>query len=226
MTKKRVGTMMRNSTGHKSSDQRTMAGRSLVFKVVSALFVILALSLIFLSGRNTDSSLIATKQIAPFFDQAVRHWNDDIQRWALEYDLDPNLIATVMQIESCGDPTVVSSAGAIGLFQVMPFHFEVGEDPYDPETNAYRGMSYLRTSFEESGDDPNIAMAGYNGGLGVISLPSIQWYEETQRYHYWGSRIYADAKTNAESSQAFDEWMDSFGATMCANARARLSLYP
>ena len=34
--------------------------------------------------------------------------------WAEQYSLDPDIIATIMQIESCGDPNAVSSAGAQG----------------------------------------------------------------------------------------------------------------
>ncbi|RMG78989.1 MAG: hypothetical protein D6712_20365, partial [Chloroflexi bacterium] len=49
--------------------------------------------------------------IAPIFTEEVSYWSEDIQRWSDTYDIDPNLLATVMQIESCGHPTVSSSAG-------------------------------------------------------------------------------------------------------------------
>src|SRR5688500_10923905 len=64
--------------------------------------------------------------VAPLFTNEIDYWSSDLVRWANAYDLDPNLLATVMQIESCGHPTVVSRAGAQGLFQVMPFHFSTG----------------------------------------------------------------------------------------------------
>ena len=75
-------------------------------------------------------------ELAPFFAPAVQHWSDEINRWAAQHEVDPHLLATVMQIESCGHPTVISNAGARGLFQVMPFHFAAGEDMLDPDTNA------------------------------------------------------------------------------------------
>ncbi|MBI1856315.1 MAG: transglycosylase SLT domain-containing protein [Chloroflexi bacterium] len=53
------------------------------------------------------------------------YWAAAISRWANASNLDPNLVAVVMQIESCGNPSARSSAGAMGLFQVMPFHFFV-----------------------------------------------------------------------------------------------------
>src|SRR5690606_6861661 len=81
--------------------------------------------------------------IAPLFTSEVDNWADDIGRWATQYGLDPNLLATVMQIESCGDDTVSSHAGAQGLFQVMPLHFSEGEVYTDPDTNAMRSANFL-----------------------------------------------------------------------------------
>ncbi len=90
-------------------------------------------------------------------------------RWANAAGVEPNLAATVMQIESCGDPRATSRSGATSLFQVMPFHFKFGENPYDPETNALRGMNYLSRSLQAGGGNARLALAGYNGGIGVIS---------------------------------------------------------
>ena len=81
-------------------------------------------------------------QISTFmsgFSPSVQYWEDEILSWADTYLLDPYLVATVMQIESCGNPQAVSPVGAQGLFQVMPYHFYSGEDMLDPETNALRG---------------------------------------------------------------------------------------
>ena len=61
-------------------------------------------------------------RIASFFTPEIQYWESNILAWAEEKGLDPNLVATVMQIESCGDPLAESPAGAIGLFQVMPYH--------------------------------------------------------------------------------------------------------
>jgi soluble lytic murein transglycosylase-like protein len=94
----------------------------------------------------------------------VQFWSSSIVRWATEAGVDPNLAATVMQIESCGDPRARSSAGAMGLFQVMPWHFRPLEDTYDPDTNALRGLAYLKAAMEKSGNNVRLALAGYNGG--------------------------------------------------------------
>jgi soluble lytic murein transglycosylase-like protein len=158
------------------------------------------------------------------FTPEVQFWGGSILRWATEYGVDPNLAATVMQIESCGNPSARSRAGAAGLFQVMPFHFLVYEDAYDPDTNALRGLDYLRRALERSGGDARLALAGYNGGIGVIGRSESGWPAETRRYAYWGSGIYTDAANNAAESSRLNEWLAAGGASLCRKARARLGL--
>ena len=129
-----------------------------------------------------------------------------------------------MQIESCGNPDAHSSAGASGLFQVMPFHFLAEENAFDPETNALRGLNYLENSLKTSGGDARLAFAGYNGGIGVIGRSESTWAAETIRYAYWGSGIYSDAAQNASSSARLDEWLANGGASLCLRAKDRLGL--
>jgi hypothetical protein len=159
--------------------------------------------------------------IAPLFTDEVRHWEEKIVKWSARYGLDPNLVATVMQIESCGDPEAVSSAGAAGLFQVMPFHFQPGEDSTHPWTNARRGLAYLRQSLQEGGST-RLALAGYNGGITGAKRPESQWPAETRRYVYWGVEIYRDAQAGQKRSPRLEEWLASGGASLCRQAARRL----
>jgi soluble lytic murein transglycosylase-like protein len=154
----------------------------------------------------------------------VQTWETDILRWAAAAGLDPNMAATVMQIESCGDPQALSRSGAMGLFQVMPFHFMTGENGFAPETNALRGMGYLLRSLETAGGDARLAFAGYNGGIGVISWSEADWPEETIRYAYWGSGIYAEASSGAVESSRLAEWLQAGGASLCRQSSERLGL--
>lgn len=162
-------------------------------------------------------------QLAGLFTPAVRHWEEQILAWSKDWDLDPNLVATVMQIESCGDPQARSSAGAAGLFQVMPFHFSAGENAYDPQTNAQRGLSYLLNSLKTHGD-PRLALAGYNGGINGAKRPESYWPAETVRYTYWGEGIYADARQGKSQSPRLEEWLGAGGSSLCAQASQRLGL--
>jgi hypothetical protein len=173
------------------------------------------------SGTTTVSTVGG---IAPLFTQEIQHWSGNIHSWAIQYNLDPNLLATIMQIESCGDSGVSSSAGAQGLFQVMPFHFDAGENQIDPDTNAMRAANFLNQCLGWSSGDPNLAMACYNGGPGVLSRPYSTWAAETQRYYTWGSTIYADAVQNKNASESLNTWLNAGGANLCARASSTLGL--
>jgi len=164
--------------------------------------------------------------LSSVFTPEVQYWAGRIQNWAAASGLDPNLIATVMQIESCGDPRARSRAGAMGLFQVMPYHFTASDDPYAPDTNALRGLDYLRRSLETAHGDPRLALAGYNGGIGVIDWSESGWAAETQRYAYWGSGIYAEASSGASESLRLQEWLTASGVSLCRQAHDRLGINP
>ncbi len=175
------------------------------------------------STPNTNAALFPSS-LAPFFTPEVQHWRDSILRWAAASNLDPNLISVVMQIESCGDPRARSRAGAMGLFQVMPSHFLVTDDPYDPETNAARGLAYLSRSLQATNGNVRLALAGYNGGIGVIGRSEQLWSSETQRYVYFGVPMYADAQQALNFSTAQNEWYRRYGASLCRQAHQRLGL--
>lgn len=81
-------------------------------------------------------------------------------------------IIAVMHAESAGDLRAVSSAGAIGLMQVMPetwadlrIRYALGHDPYHARDNILAGTAYLREMWDRYG---NVAamLAAYNAGPG------------------------------------------------------------
>jgi len=79
-------------------------------------------------------------------------------------------IMAVMRAESAGDLRAVSSAGAMGLMQVMPdtwaglrIRHGLGRDPFEPRDNILAGTAYLREMWDRYG---NVAamLAAYNAG--------------------------------------------------------------
>ncbi|WP_425349319.1 lytic transglycosylase domain-containing protein [Consotaella salsifontis] len=81
-------------------------------------------------------------------------------------------IRAVLRAESAGDVRVISSAGAMGLMQVMPdtwaglrVRYRLGRDPYEPRDNIMAGTAYLREMWDRYG---NVAamLAAYNAGPG------------------------------------------------------------
>lgn len=167
----------------------------------------------------------ANTGLSTLFTPEIQFWAASLKRWSSEHGVDVNLAATVMQIESCGNPDARSSSGAMGLFQVMPFHFLGNENGYNTETNALRGMDYLRRSLDRANGNTRLALAGYNGGIGVIGWAESAWPAETKRYVYWGA-MYDDAAQNAASSTRLDEWKRATGNSLCIRASQRLGLKP
>ncbi len=163
-------------------------------------------------------------ELAGFFAPSVRHWADEIGEWAARADVDTHLLATVMQIESCGHPSVASNAGARGLFQVMPFHFTEGDDMLDPDTNARRGGDYLNYCLGAADGVIGLALACYNGGPAVISQTRESWSAETQAYYRWGVGIYSAAAARASHSETYEQWLVAGGARLCQSAERELGI--
>ncbi len=107
------------------------------------------------------------------------HEAREIARWVWVYgqrhQLDPALILALMTIESRFDPYAVSSVGAQGLMQIMPFwKNELGsslDDLYDVETNIRYGCAILRHYLKRYGT-AHRALAAYNGSLGKDKYPN------------------------------------------------------
>lgn len=93
----------------------------------------------------------------------------EISEAARRFDIPATWIRAVMGAESAGDPGAVSSAGAMGLMQIMPGTWaelrvrnHLGRDPYDPRDNILAGAAYLRELHDRYGS-PGF-LAAYNAG--------------------------------------------------------------
>ncbi len=171
----------------------------------------------------TDSSA----PLASFYAPAVLYWEDSIERWADEHGVNPNVIAIVMQIESCGDPEAVSHAGALGLMQVMPMHFSDGENMINPETNVRRGMGVFHECLSQfAGWDLGRALACYNGGPSVLSRPFDNWPRETRSYYRWATGMWNEVVRGRSASGTLDDWLGAGGSRLCQQALRTLSEVP
>ena len=102
---------------------------------------------------------------------------------AQKYGIDPDLFVRQIQAESAFRPDAVSSAGAIGLGQLMPATAkELGVDPNDPVQNLEGAARYMKQQLDRFGD-PALALAAYNAGPSRVAkaggVPNIT---ETQNY--------------------------------------------
>jgi hypothetical protein len=104
---------------------------------------------------------------------------DTIAQAAAQYNLDPTLVKAVMQAESNFRPDVVSSAGAMGLMQLMPgtAAYLGVENPFDIVENIHGGARYLRLMLDLFDEDVELA-----GPSRVDAAGGIPPFQETQRY--------------------------------------------
>lgn len=163
-------------------------------------------------------------EVSAVFTPEVQYWKERVAAWSVAYRVKPNMIATLMQIESCGNPQVTSGMGAMGLFQVLPLHFSDGDDPFDPDINAGRGLLYFGEMLASANGDTGLAFAAYNGGPSILTTSPADWPKETQDYQFWASGIYEEAERRLEQSPTLHDWLDAGGRTLCEQAAGVLEL--
>lgn len=117
----------------------------------------------------------------------ITRWvDDDTERTAIltnvyresnRHQIDPDLVMSVMQVESAFDRFAVSSAGAQGLMQVMPFWRSLIGRPQDNlteiDTNVRYGTAILAQYLSETRGDLIDALARYNGSRGRLDYPEL-----------------------------------------------------
>ena len=103
------------------------------------------------------------------------------QHWAEVYGVPLDLLMAMTWLESGWQDDVVSSAGAMGIGQLMPDTVTwmrdviIGEplDPFDADDNIRMSAAYLRWLLDRTGGDPATALAGYYQGLGAVRSVGI-----------------------------------------------------
>ena len=116
----------------------------------------------------------------PLKDQ-YRAW---VQKYALQFGVDPALAEAMILQESSNNPAAVSNKGAAGLTQLMPSTAaQMGvTDINNPEQQIAGGIKYLSQQLTSFGDVPT-ALAAYNAGPGAVrKYNGIPPYKETINY--------------------------------------------
>lgn len=130
------------------------------------------IALLLLSGLPIASVMpaITMAQDAPIARTSPRDpFADHIAEASRCFGIPITWIKAVMRAESAGDPRAISSAGAMGLMQIMPStwadlraRYGLGRDPYDERDNILAGTAYLRELHNRYGS-PGF-LAAYNAG--------------------------------------------------------------
>lgn len=152
-----------------------------------------------------------------------------VNKYALQYGVDPLLVKAVIKAESNFNPSAKSKKGAIGLMQLMP---STGKEVaisylgykdfkegilYEPEVNIMLGTYYLKILSVMFKNNTNLVLASYNAGLGNVQQwhrknPFIEYdsdempFTETKKYVLRINRIYKFLKF-IENNKKYVFWL-------------------
>lgn len=121
-----------------------------------------------------------------------------IDKYAAQYKLDPNLVASVITIESHWDPNARSSAQCNGLMQVNS-HF-VGGNLFDPETNIREGSKYLRECMNAYPESLEHALTAYNYGISGSKNKTTSGYATDVINEYSNRKLLAQKSSSSSGS--------------------------
>lgn len=224
-----------------SSDKRKLFGKRLPSRhdwlmiLAGAVFTVAVFGIIKLVHNaqvplKPEASGITATWIPP----TVKRWQGPIDEMAKKYDIDPNLLAIIMTLES-GGYSKANSGVANGLMQITPLtakeiaakHLKQPTKSYnlwDPRTNiefdaAY--LAYLRDQFGAVNQGPSwdstveLIAAGYNGGPGAAnSVEQGKGLHDTQTVIYSRDAFNMWRERHASSSPTFDRWKERGGSIL------------
>ncbi len=141
------------------------------------------------TGKLVRSVIVTAKAVAApkAAEDAVRPRgiNEAVEAIAATQSLPPQLVHSVIQVESNYNPLAVSSKGAQGLMQLMPDtarRFGVA-NAFDPIDNIQGGTKYLKYLLDLYKGNYNLALAAYNAGEGAVEkYGAVPPYPETINY--------------------------------------------
>ncbi|WP_374710380.1 lytic transglycosylase domain-containing protein [Brucella anthropi] len=147
----------------------TLAGWSRSGDRARSRYAVLLLAGVLSFGDGTD---LAVAQSVPIARPAAHPYAAHIAEASQHFGIPEYWIRAVLRAESAGDVRAISTAGALGLMQVMPdtwaglrVRYRLGRDPYDPRDNILAGTAYLREMWDRY-DNVAAMLAAYNAGPG------------------------------------------------------------
>lgn len=134
---------------------------------------------------NTQNTVAETSASASAGDSSSVDLDAYFQEAADTYGVDIKLLKAIARAESGFDPNATSSAGAMGVMQLMPSTAKsLGiTDAYNAHDNIMGGAQVISEHLKRYNGDISLALAAYNAGSGnVAKYGGIPPFTETQNY--------------------------------------------
>jgi hypothetical protein len=148
------------------------------------------------AARNSEQAASEEDEwelLSEYWGVGILQWAPQIIKESKASGLNPDFIAAVIQVESNGDPTTISRAGAVGLMGVMPTGPGLEGRPSaerlkNPDLNINWGVAILTSIVRQSGGDISSALAAYSGGWDYANSKIPKQYAQ-QVLDYYGRAI-------------------------------------
>ncbi len=227
--------------GRKQNNIRALSPNILI--IIGTIIVLVVLAMIYSTEKSNKPLGQADNSITiPWVPNTVKRWEKPIVDMSKKYNVDPNLIAIIMTIESGGYTKALSEADAVGLMQITPPTAQDISQKFlkksikkykleDPFANIEFGAAYLAYLRDEFGTDQQgpswdytaeLVAAGYNGGPGAANkLEQGKGLTDTQTVVYSRDVLNMWRERNAETSPTFERWKERGGSELLEKAASQ-----
>ena len=124
-------------------------------------------------------------------EKKIKEYTPMIVEYSEKSNLEPELVAAVIQVESSWYPQAVSEAGACGLMQVIPKwnpkkdgSLYTCDELKDPETNIRVGTEALRWWMDRAKGDTDLALCAYNAGYICFKKMRYSYVKRVRNVYY------------------------------------------
>ena len=121
--------------------------------------------------------------------EVVSEIAEALLRAGYKHNMDPRFLAAIIAVESNFNVNSLSSSGAMGLGQIMPFNLRSAgvKNPWNPTENIFGTARILRGNLNQYKNRPNstlLAVAAYNAGSGAVRRAGyrVPNGQQVQRY--------------------------------------------